>query len=228
MIQVFSSFAHDTIVYQDNLVISWWPAFWIEQALSEKNATYTLHMGVVPWKVYITQDENGEDRGTIVSVSEIPFSPISWADIVLISTLRQEFSLMYLCELPNTVFLDIQWYLRWEDTKKHIDARKIISRWVLFIKATREEFGYIDFWEDSPAYYIVTDGGKNIELIHGVQRESISIQSAKFKDTIGAGDTFLANIAYYFEQTGDIYGSIQDASDATFQFLVRKNGNMEY
>ena len=58
MIQVFSTFADDIIVYRDNQLISWWPALWIKKTLENLEADYILHTWIKPGVVRIDKDWN--------------------------------------------------------------------------------------------------------------------------------------------------------------------------
>lgn len=62
MIQIFSSYAHDLIVYQNNCLVSGGPAFWIEKVFSVLPVQYVLHTGGTPGLVRIEKDASGDDR----------------------------------------------------------------------------------------------------------------------------------------------------------------------
>lgn len=224
MIQLFSSYAHDLIAYQNNCLVSGGPAFWIEKVFSVLPVQYALHTGGTPGLVRIEKDASGEDRWTILSTSEIPFSHVNMGDIVLISTLQQEFDLTNIKDCTNHIFIDIQWFLRGDNGTKNIfDCQRLRSRGHVYVKATREEYGYLINTLQPRCSFVLTDGGGPIEIITGEYSAMIEVTSYDFIDTIGAWDTFLANLAYHFMQVQNLEIAVSMASHYVFSFLQAKN-----
>lgn len=224
MIQVFSSFANDIIVYKNNLSVLGWPALWIENALQKLWASYQLTKGK-SGKVMIEKDSHGEDRGIITEVYQIPHKVhLEKNDVILISTLQDEFDLTYFHDKENTIFLDIQGFLRTASLwKKRFNTEKVVSRWKVFIKATQEEFLYCDTPPDSNHTYIITDGGNDIELIDNREHIFFPVHSWDFSDTIGAGDTFLASLCAFFSREWNIENAMTNSTEFVYDFLTEKN-----
>ena len=224
MIQVFSSFADDIIVYRDNQLIPWWPALWIKKTLENLEADYILHTWTRSGVVRIDKDGNGEDRWYILSTSEIIFSDVEFCDIILISTLKREFDVKNLETISNIICIDLQGFLRGEDWKKQrFDCRNINSKWKIFIKVTRDEFSYLEHHENLNHTFIITNGGSEIEILWPGINFLIPTIVGKFPDTIGAGDTFFASFAFFYSQNEDIRDSVHQASYYTYKFLSEKN-----
>lgn len=224
MIQVFSNFANDVLVYENNRIIPWWPALWISKALDKFNTRYRLIIGNEPAIVKIDRDANNEDRGIIISTPVIPYEVQKESQLLLVSTLKDEFDLKLLSNVSLPVCIDIQGFLRGDNgEKKRFDCGIIQTKWNVYIKATQEEFSYIDNHTDSWFIFIITDGWKDIEVLQWDNRYYIPIQSWKFKDTIGAGDTFFAIFCSSFLETGDMKQAIQLSSIFTYWFLKDKN-----
>ena len=224
MIQIFSSYANDIITYQDNVVIAGGPAFWIQKTFADLGAEYRLHAWDNPGVVRISKDEQGEDRGYIVSVSDIPFLEFDALDPIIISTLKQEFNLLNLWNCENDIFIDIQWFLRSDNGKKNIfDCQQLQSRGHIYIKATREEYGYLTNTLQSHCTFIVTNGGNSVEIITKDSSSIVPIMSVDFTDTIGAWDTFLASLVYYFMRIHNLEKAASSASGYVFSFLKMKN-----
>lgn len=224
MIQVFSSYANDIITYQDNAIISGGPALWIEQAFKDLNVDYILHTGNVPGIVRIEKDINNEDRWCIVSTSGILFSCLDTWDVILVSTLKQEFDLMNLSDCENDIFIDIQWFLRGDNGKKNIfDCETLQSEGHVYIKATQEEYGYLINTSQPYLTFIITNWANPIEIITKGKLELVPVVPGEFADTIGAWDTFLAGFVYFFTQMHDLEKAVSHASDYVFSFLKKKN-----
>ena len=224
MIQVFSSFADDIIVYKDNQLISWWPALWIKKTLENLEADYILHTWTKSGVVRIDKDGNGEDRWYILSTCEIIFSDVALSDIILISTLKKEFDVKNLETISNIICIDLQGFLRGEDWKKQrFDCRNINSKWKIFIKVTRDEFSYIEHYENLDHIFIITNGGSEIEILWPDINFLIPTIVGKFLDTIGAGDTFFASFVFFYSQNKNIRDSVHQASYYTYKFLSEKN-----
>ena len=223
MIRVFSSYACDFLTYENNREIPGWPALWIEQTLDSLDASYVLQSGESAWKVRIDRID-GRDRGTILATYPIPFCDGGSDDIMLISTLANEFSLSSLTHTDRRVCIDVQWYLRGEAGKKYFDCSDIPCVWSVFLKATQEEFSYLRNTQYPNHTFLITNGGSDVE----VRQEwcilfSVPVRSGEFSDTIGAGDTFFSSFVYFYENTGDIYEAIQKANEYTYNFLSTKN-----
>ncbi len=224
MIQVFSSYANDIITYQDNAIISGGPALWIEQTFNDLAIDYALHTGSASGIVRIEKDGNNEDRWFIVSTSGIPFSRVGTWDVILVSTLKQEFDLMNLWNCENDIFIDIQWFLRGDTGKKNIfDCETLQSEGHVYIKATREEYGYLINTSQPHLTFVITNWANPIEIITKGKLELVPVSPGEFADTIGAWDTFLAGLVYFFTQMRDLEKAVLSASDYVFSFLRKKN-----
>ncbi|MDD2917127.1 MAG: PfkB family carbohydrate kinase [Candidatus Gracilibacteria bacterium] len=224
MIQIFSNFANDIIVYENNRIISGGPALWISQALNDANVPYRLTLGDTPAIVQIDKDINGDDIGTIISAPIIRSSIAEKSSLLLISTLKDEFDLKVLLDISLPICIDIQGFLRGDNgKKKRFDCEIIRTKGEVYIKATREEFSYIDNCTNSGFTFIITDEGRDIEVLQGNNVYYIPIQSGKFKDTIGAGDIFFAIFCSNILEENTIKQSIQQASIYTYGFLKDKN-----
>jgi len=223
MISIFSSFATDIITYENNRRVEGWPAFWIRNTLNDLGVEYLLHTGEIG-EVIIEKDGNNQDRWIITKICPIPIYESLPTDTILISTLKDELNLWYLENMSNTIFLDIQWFLRkdfWG--KKRFDCRSLKTKWKILIKATREEFSYLDYHEDTTHKFIITNWGDSIEILSKECKKSMEIKSWKFSDTIWAGDTFLASLCFYYKSGNTIEDAVSEAGKYTYTFLSRKN-----
>lgn len=145
-------------------------------------------------------------------------------DTILISTLKQEFTLAYLQNCESDIFVDIQWFLRGDNGKKDIfDCEILQSKGRVYIKATREEYGYLINTSQPHLTLIITGWGNPIEVITKGNSKFIPVISGSFVDTIGAGDTFLASLTYFFTQMQNLEKAVSHASDYVFSFLRKKN-----
>ena len=224
MIHIFSNFANDIIAYENNRIVPGWPALWISKALDASNIRYKLVTGGESAIVKIDKDIDGEDRGIILSTPMIPYVFEEESQLLLISTLKNEFDLSMLSDTLLPVCIDIQWFLRWcNGEKKRFDSKILQTRWEVYIKATREEFSYIDNHNDTWFTFIITDGWSDIGVLQKNKTYRIPIQSGDFKDTIGAGDTFFAIFCAKLLETNDIEQVVQQASIFTYWFLRDKN-----
>lgn len=224
MIQVFSNFANDEIVYENSRIIPGWPALWISNTFDNLNTWYHLQTGNEPAIVKIDKDSHGEDKGSIVFTPSIPYRLDTKSELILISTLKNEFDLSLLSNNQLPVCIDIQGFLRGENgEKKQFDCNTIQTKWSVYIKATREEFSYINNDAETGFTFIITDGGGDIEVLQWNNHYFVPIQRKKFQDTIGAGDTFFAAFCSYLLESDSTKTAIQRASLFVHWFLVQKN-----
>ena len=225
MIQVFSSFANDIITYDNNRTVPGWPALWVKDALLSRKTSFVLHTWSTPGITEIKKNTRNEDTGIILSVSEIDWTPPeNETDLIMISTLKQEFNLSVLSDLRNTVCIDIQGFLRWDHgEKKRFDCDTIKTNGTIYIKATREEFSYINNHTNSRFIWIITNGWEDIEVLLWADSYHLPIQSWKFIDTIGAWDTFFSIFCACILDKIHLKESVQYAAAFTYKFLEAKN-----
>ena len=91
--------------------------------------------------------------------------------------------------------------VEWFDGPVFIDSKKTTLPGDAYIKITEEEFKKITHY--NPETLIVTKGGKGAEY-HGKLYEG---EKVKVYDVVGAGDTFLSALVYFYL----LYGTIEKA-----------------
>ena len=105
-----------------------------------------------------------------------------------------------------------------------LDTKKILGSWcnkVRFIKINQSEFRRIRNHLGSIIYekLIVTEGPRGARY----NGKSYPVKEVERKDNAGAGDTFLAGLAYKFLKTNDIEESIRFANECA-TIVVQKRG----
>ena len=228
-ITILSTFTDDKLVSRDGLLLceqKGGPAFYLSQVFQKEEADFCLKTGS-KMEVKILVNKDGE-FGQVPKISKskiIRFAQIK-TPFLLISSVLREFNLTELPDYQGRVFFDVQGYVRdgnYFGKKKLWKPNKNIFSSIFCLKGTREELRSI------PAQYIkiqkqkiliITDGKKGGEIFARGKRYFFRpSQIIITGNTIGAGDTFMANFVWRFIKTGKFFDSAQYAGEKTSAFL---------
>ncbi len=219
---VVSSFAKDSIFKaKDRIdVREGGPALFIKRALDDMDIEYELitgESGNVDIEII-----DGEEIGRIRSVPKIDFKPKAKPDLLLVSTLSDEYNLKAAGEFNC---LDIQGYVRGKEGSKKVFDDKEIMRFDI-IKGTEEEFRYIpQNIKKNIGLTLITKGKDGFEIIDNINNKRRYYKPNKkitCNDNIGAGDTFFAAFCIRYFQSREIDKSAIFARDYVERFLEEK------
>ena len=165
---------------------------------------------------------NNMEKGRIISTSKILCQMQNKAEIVLISTLLDEFDLK---AFGKFCCVDLQGYVRDGSDfgkKRAFDSEELEKFDV--VKVTKYEVQYIP--KDRVKRLktlVITDGEKGFEVIQEGNRQKFTIKKIDAPDTIGSGDTFFAAFCVEYYRTNDITKSAEFANCVTREFLLEKS-----
>lgn len=199
-ITIISSFTEDILINNKNEVIethSAGPAFFISNALKDDDTPFQLITGN-PMTVEILVTPEGE-------FGRIPEKPITRPIIenisewTVLSTVLKEWDPESIRKWPERLFVDLQGFVRnGNDFGKKQTWEKIASfkENVFCLKGTAEEVKYIPeevLESQKKRLLLITHGDKGVDVFFNGQRTFIPTKKISgLKNTIGAGDTFLA------------------------------------
>jgi len=207
------------------------PALFISQAFQAENVphrsfeneklvveilvTKTGEFGKVPIRPKVAQPKPGE-----------------LTDWTIISTVLDEWDLFSAENLPAHLFLDLQGYVRDGDDfgkKKYWKQIGKLGDKIFCIKSTREEMAYIPdgvLKDQKNRLLVITDGSKGTEIFsQGIRYRIPTKAIKKLKNTIGAGDTFLAYFVASLYKGLGVEQAGEYARDRTHAFLLKKLKN---
>lgn len=156
--------------------------------------------------------------------------PTLTEDAAIFSTILREWSLKEIHDYKGKLFMDIQGYVRdgtdygkkvmWDNARNYIDT-------IFCLKGNEVEMQYIphDVLLDQRRnrMLITTHGKKGVTIAYrGKEIYIAPFTIAAPKNTIGAGDTFLASFVAKYMQTEDISTSGAFAVERTTAFLKAK------
>jgi hypothetical protein len=221
---LIASFSEDFFVDKD-LVLDGGPAKFIIDVFNKNEVSCDLITSANKAKVEII-NINGEDKGKIKKFSKIPLSNLDTNCNLIISTLANEVDLEVISKVKGISALDIQGFVR--DTsdygkKKHFEIKSNVFD---IIKGTKEEISYInkDKIKEIPILLVTNGSKEGYILSYGRIVEKIKpLDKKTFKNTVGAGDTFLANFFVKYINTKDIKQSLNYATQEVNLFLEDKN-----
>jgi D-beta-D-heptose 7-phosphate kinase/D-beta-D-heptose 1-phosphate adenosyltransferase len=180
---------------------------------SEEGSVKTRYVEYKSNHSFLRVDEN--DNCSAISFSKYNKGIIAKADCIIISDYNKGFlskrDIINICQFKKEnalVFLD---------SKKKINEE--IVNLVDFIKFNKEEATLNeDIWRSFTEKVIVTSGshGAYFNNQHFPTQEKLTI------DVSGAGDTFLAALAYYYTTGKDIYSAINKANKCALEVVSQR------
>lgn len=231
MLHVFASFAEDILLNEERQELKrqmGGPAFFIQNALGKMGSKFEL-ISSTPAQVELVMTNAGETHTKLVAKAAA-FTP-RFADLsgkgVLISTTINEINLQGIEKFPGPAFIDVQGYVRYPEDSSQKRLWEKGSRLDTFcLKATQAELAFLPpqlVERQKQKILIVTKGGEGLDLYFEKSVQSIPVpKKIAGRDTIGAGDTLLANFAARYLQTGNVFGSITFAMSEVADFLAAK------
>lgn len=231
MLHVFASFAEDILLNEERQELKrqmGGPAFFIQDALGKMGSKFELTSST-PAQVELVMTNAGETHTKLVAKAAA-FTP-RFADLsgkgVLISTTINEINLQGLEKFPGPAFIDVQGYVRYpeDSSQKRVweEGRQLEA---FCLKATQVELAFLPpelVERQKQKILVVTKGGEGLDLYFENTVQSIPVsKKIAGRDTIGAGDTLLANFAARYLQTGNVFGSITFAMSEVADFLAAK------
>ncbi len=217
---IISSFAEDILINESGIERrEGGPALFISNVFKEFKMPFDIFTGKKS-SVEIDMRKNVE-KGRIISLGKILQEIPAGAELVLISTLLDEFELK---AIGSFCCLDLQGYVRnGKDfgKKKNFDSEEL-ERFDV-IKATKEEIEYIPkSRKEKIKLLLLTNEENGFEILKDGKIYSFVVEKIEAKNTIGAGDTFFASFCLEYYQTRDILKSVEFAKSNTAIFLKNK------
>lgn len=227
LITVIASFAEDRIKQKNGKTIRrrGGPAFWITQSLRDLAAPFTLVSGKKPAIVNITLNKAGES-GAVQKTSPIVLSSKIKTDVVIISTLLDEFPLPKIEKMKSWVALDLQGYARRaRATGQRLIIPQKLARKIQLLKATTGELDQLDSKSARALRQctsLITHGAEGFELRTGNNKKTFSARRIQSPDTLGAGDVLLSAFVLKFILTSDTMQAGLFAKHTVEKFLKAK------
>lgn len=231
MLHVFASFAEDILLNEERQELKrqmGGPAFFIQNALGKMGSKFELTSST-PAQVELVMTNAGETHTKLVAKAAA-FTP-RFADLsgkgVLISTTINEINLQGIEKFPGPAFIDVQGYVRYPEDSSQKRLWEEGSQLEAFcLKATQAELAFLPpqlIERQKHKILIVTKGSEGLDLYIQNKRHGIPVPNKiAGRDTIGAGDTLLANFAARYLQTGNPLQSAEYAMNAVVEFLSEK------
>lgn len=173
------------------------------------------------------------DEGEFGKVNPIPTILIDFSKIkmpnVLVSPILDEFTLEKSEKYDGKLFLDIQGFIRNAGSmeKKTWNPSKELGNSIFCLKVADYELPFInsDFINKQKQKILLETAGAKGATIYAFGKKHFT-EAKKMnglKDTIGAGDTFLASFVVKFIETENPEKSAEFASEKTAEFLSQKS-----
>lgn len=225
-ISLVASSSKDILVDSQNQIIEeliGGPIYFLKNALKDLS---------IPYKIFPVKEMDVEilvkDRrefGKVKCEGDAILFPIkkvsSW---VIISTILRELDLSNLNDYKGKVFLDIQGFVRDGSSfgkKRFWKESEAIAKYIYCLKGTEEEISHLPkkvIEDQKKRLLVITNGTNNIVIYDKGNLITVPIlKKVKPKNTVGAGDTFLA----YF--VGSMY--LGKNSEEAVKFAVEKTTN---
>ncbi len=203
------------------------PGLWIARALANLQVECAPVHGQDPAIVEIDVDDSGE-RGKIVSSPAIVVQAPVVADVAVVSTVSNEFSLGQLSLLPSTVALDVQGYVRAARMVGQHPVTLPNTPQLAIVKATEEELGYLDpAWveQQKSRALLVTRGADGCDVYDGGKFFHQPATPVAVPSTVGAGDVFLASFLVEWLRSRSSAAAAAFAARQSSEFLIREYGS---
>lgn len=229
-IAIVSTYATDRTIYEKSGKIEETPGgpiLFIKVALEKLGLKPEVFSGE-RMLVEILVKENDE-FGKINEAKHKSFLPKISSEIAIVSTLLDEWNLANAGNYEGKLFVDIQGYVRDGSAfgkKKAWNEARSIAPYIFCLKGNDIEIAMLptEVVEDQKKnrMLIITKDKKGVEVFYkGNSFTSEPSSIIKPPNTIGAGDTFLANFVYKFMSSEDIEESAKFALDKTSDFLAQ-------
>lgn len=231
MLKIFSTFSKDSIYEMENgkerFVKSTFngPAFFIERVFGGSKFKYKL-FHEKSFKIKIILHKNKTETGVILrgnkNSSEI--KNIEDGDIIVISTILDEWHLPKKLSSKTIIYFDIQGYVR--KYEKKVVIKTVAPGGNIFcLKGTQNEIDLLPrdaLEKQKEKMLIVTRGEKGVDIFYRGKKYNFFNQKIIVKNTVGAGDTFFANFVMKFLEEKDIEKSGEFALKQVEKFLKNK------
>lgn len=204
------------------------PACFISAAFEKQEIATHVHVGPVV-DVSIVVDELGEtgNVGTFVENTDVPACQ---SGRTIISTLLREWNPQAIAKMCSEIYLDVQGFVREPNTPGHKrmwDAFQ--GDWikkVCCLKATETELPYLptkSVEDQKTRMLLVTKGSDGADVFVGGRHFALRPPRVVASvDTIGAGDTFFANVVARMILGDTPETAVIVALEETSRFLERK------
>ncbi len=231
MLRVFASFAEDILLDERRNELKrqiGGPAYFIQNALERLGAEFELTAST-PAQVELIMTNAGETNTKLVAKAAA-FTP-RYANMAcegaLISTTINEIELNGLEYFKGLVFIDAQGYVRNpEDSSRRMLWQEGKNLNVFCLKATESEVKFLPgnlVRKQKKKLLIISKGGEGLDLYWKGKLYYLSLPNPVIgRDTIGAGDTLLANFAVRYLHSGDAVMAANLAMDSVRKFLLEK------
>ncbi len=202
------------------------PALWIRSFFDKNNIPLNVHTAEVSAVVSIKVTDNGE-TGSFLSVP--PIMPLTeqskTADIIMVSTIAQEYDLHDLGAAKGICALDVQGYVRSGYFEKPYDEIKFTCEIFDIVKMTESELNNIPdliVGEFKQKICLVTRGAEGFSLFERGNETVFTASKINANNTIGAGDTFFAAFCHEYCITKNSVHAAQYAKIQVENFLMSK------
>lgn len=230
-IHIVSTYANDILLDDQGVVFARHPGGpirFIERALTDVDVPHQSHSGEdMDVEILVT------DKGEFGRVSQQPaprkLSEIGAPKWAIVSTVLDEWTIDD-AAIPQKLFVDIQGYVRDGGIfvqKRQWSISPQTAQKIYCVKGTEEEITYIpaDILESQKQrLLIVTKGADGVDIYHKGKLTTVpAVKVRTLKDTIGAGDTFLAYLAASLYAGLSVPDAGMRAAHKTAEFLRTKN-----
>jgi sugar/nucleoside kinase (ribokinase family) len=231
LISVVSSFSEDIIVNDRNeqlkRIRGAGPAYFITNALRDEAIAFDL-LADDTTQVEILVTPEGE-FGKVPTRSPIKPIDAKLADWTIISTILNEWDITSVTVWPSHLFVDLQGYVRNDDDfgkKQRWDDIALFADKIFCLKGTVEEMKYVPAKVregQKRRLLIITNGSRGLDLYYKGGHTYIPCKRVTGqKNTIGAGDTFMAYFVASMYKGCAPVDAARHASGKTTCFLENK------
>jgi len=228
---IISSFARDKITYLKSgktVEKLGGPAFWISETLKDLKIDFDILTGKKRAEVEIFIDDS-QENGIIKSVDKIALKEKRKADLIIISTISNEFDLGLISDkLDGDVVLDMQGYVRHAKLlNNNFNFPTNLAKRIKIIKATEEESAHLktelaDI--HSGIILLITKGKDGADIVENGKKYSFQAPEIKSaSNTLGAGDVFLTAFTVSYMNNKNAYEAGKFATLYTSRFLKKKS-----
>lgn len=225
---VISSFAEDVVTDLQDAVqtLSGGPAYWIQNTFGKVSQPFRIITGKETSRVHIQLLPDGETGSSVVT-SPIELPDAVSADLFLISTIFDEFSLDQLTHLSGKIVLDVQGYVRVAKKNNRLFSIPThLADKISVLKATKDELKFVDpemVERQKKKILIVTRGSAGFEVFsNSICTLFNSTNVVAAQNTIGAGDVFLSSFCSFFLKSESVLDAASRAREMVEKFLQDK------
>lgn len=226
MIKIFSTYTKDILRDAKNKFIKTQeggPALFLEKIFKKNRLRYKINAGTAEILIKVSE---GTEKGALKNkLRKRRTRNITKNDIVIISTVDNEWIIDSNLPKETLIFLDIQGYARAGQKDKSIYNLNFWNN-LFCIKGNIAEIIKISekiIANQKKKFLIATNGSKGAVIYFNGKKFKFTSKKLNPKDTIGAGDTFFAAFIVKFIKTKDVVRSGNFAIKETENFLISKN-----